>query len=165
MSSRRSRSLPSFTVSAPDPASPRHSEAFETFVANEDDIVGLIAYALYKQNIHETAKSGRFVQQPIHRSPGSTERSAYRGAAEAKITAIIQSGIEQERPEILGAELKNELGLLKGELIEKIESASSPVTALVISVFGWLITLGITFLVAVAGLPHWLVALSQKINP
>ena len=62
-----------------------HSRAFETFVDGQDDLIGLIAYALYKQNLREVALSGRLLPIASTRVPTPTEVSTYQGDAERRL--------------------------------------------------------------------------------
>ena len=40
-----------------------HSKAFETFVRDTEDLVGLLAYAFYKESIRERVRAGQDVPE------------------------------------------------------------------------------------------------------
>ena len=59
-----------------------YSRAFETLVQGPDeDIVGLLAYSLFKASIRERVRGGQDVPRHL-RNPTTAETDAYRGQAE-----------------------------------------------------------------------------------
>lgn len=61
-------------VSEPKPAEP-HSKAFETLVQEPDDVVGYLAYALYKEGIRERVRAGQDVPRYL-RNPTKPDTEA-----------------------------------------------------------------------------------------
>ena len=78
-----------------------YSRAFETFVSGQDDLTGLIAYALYKQSLREAALSGRVLPAAAHRAPTLTEVSAYRGDAERRLQTFVANAVDMASPDII----------------------------------------------------------------
>lgn len=78
---------------------PTYSRAFEKLVQGPDDIVGLLAYATYKQSIREAAQDGRPTDR-LSRSLSPAMINALRSASEQTITQIVNDGIEQATPDI-----------------------------------------------------------------
>jgi hypothetical protein len=62
----------------------------------DDDIVGLLAYALLKQNIREEASRGIPVDRAF-RNPSAVTISLYRGSAESKLNAFASRVIDEAR--------------------------------------------------------------------
>lgn len=147
---------------SPDPGA--YSKAFESFVQDSDDLVGLIAYALYKQNIREASTSGRAVTQAGSRHPTQTELTIYREAAEGKLSTYAISAINGARSEIQEEGLRSDLGRVQSELEGSIARASSWRVALGVNLLAWIISLAITAVIAIAGLPKWLQLLSVHLN-
>jgi hypothetical protein len=77
-----------------EPDNRQYSRAFDNIVQDEDDVVGLLAYALYKRAIREEAQDGR-------RSPGDTRNpprtvvETYRSAAQMMLGDVIQNSLEE----------------------------------------------------------------------
>ncbi|MBV9248350.1 MAG: hypothetical protein JO227_03760 [Acetobacteraceae bacterium] len=63
-----------------------------------DDIVGLLAYALYKQNIRRSTTEGGPATPPANRAPGEVEIGAYRGLAERSLEQLASKALEEEAP-------------------------------------------------------------------
>lgn len=82
----------------PEPV-PGYSRAFEKLVQGPDDIVGLLAYATYKQSIREAAQDGRTTDR-ASRSLTPAMVSALRSSAEQVLTEIVNDGIAQATPDI-----------------------------------------------------------------
>lgn len=79
---------------------PAYSRAFEALVQSPDDVVGLLAYATYKQSIRENALAGQAVSDRSSRDLAPALVGALRLAAEQTITEIVNSGITQATPDI-----------------------------------------------------------------
>jgi hypothetical protein len=133
-----------------------YSRAFETLVEGPTDLVGLVAYALYKQAIREAGMGGRPMMPPLHRFPIPTERSAYRGDAERRLQAFAALATEQATPGIItkGVELTVEAARI--ELIEALNRRTSFTAAILSNLAAWVITLAVTVLLLVTiYLPNW----------
>lgn len=131
-----------------------YSKAFESLVEGDDDLVGLLAYALYKKNIREAMAGGQSVHRAGDRSPTATEIIAYRGAAERHLQVFASSAIEQAKPELVGSALRTAIDTASHDLRSVIEARTSIRSAVLASVVGWLLSIAITVLV-VAGAPSW----------
>jgi len=85
-----------------EPPSPKqHSLAFEQLVQSSDDIVGLIAYAKFKQSIREGAINGN-VPDPAARDLTPVMVNVLRSAAEQMIAQVVNDGIAAATPDIQG---------------------------------------------------------------
>lgn len=77
-----------------------HSLAFEALVQSANDVVGLLAYATFKQSIREAALEGQAVADRASRNLTPSMVSALRSAAEQTLTEIVSDGIKQATPDI-----------------------------------------------------------------
>jgi hypothetical protein len=141
-----------------------YSRAFERLVQSDADLPGLLSYALYKQAIREAALHGRSPQGLDHRDLTPTEITVYRAMANDRLTALANSVIKQATPKIAETALRAEIGRLQDSLTQTIEHATSWRAAISINLVAWLLSIAITFLIAVAGLPTWTLALITKIK-
>jgi hypothetical protein len=141
-----------------------YSRAFERLVQSDDDLLGLLSYALYRQAIREAALHGRTPQSLDHRDLTPTEITVYRTMAHGRPTTLANSFIEQATPEIAETALRAEIGRLQDSLTQTIERATSRRVAIGTNLVAWLLSIAITFLIAVAGLPSWILALITKIK-
>jgi len=128
-----------------------YSRAFENFVASEgeeDDVVGLIAYALFKQAIREEAASGAAAPGDS-RNPSATTVRTYRAAAEQLLTDVIGRAIDEATPEIQQSAvltaIDNATGLVNAHVTERTGFGS----ALLTNIVAWVITLAIACLIIV----------------
>jgi hypothetical protein len=141
-----------------------HSQAFEKLVQSEDDITGLLAYALYKQAIREAARQGRVVHSSAQRSPVATEIAAFRGATDSKLSIFAASIVDQSRATIIDTAIRADIGAMEERLQTELRNATSWRNAIVINLLAWLLSIAITFLIAVAGVPGWIIALLAKLK-
>lgn len=115
-------------------------------VNGSDDVVGLLAYALYKQTIAEDALQG---QHPTsaQRNPGNVAVALYRSSAEQKLSAFAASVLEDAREGIQQNAIIDKLEEVEGRLTSHVSAKTSFGTALFTNVIGWLLTLAISILV------------------
>lgn len=136
-----------------------YSRAFEVFVSSEpdqDDVVGLLAYALYKKAVREAVIGGRRQVPAPHRTPSPTEREAYRGAAERLLQRVAQASVDAARPEILQAGFDAQIARAESEIKELVRSRTRVGAAIGTNLVAWIITLAVTVLVVNAFyLPNW----------
>jgi len=128
-----------------------HSLAFETFVQSgedEDDVIGLLGYALYKQSIREDALAGVTVPAD-RRAPSETTVQAYRGAASQLVTGVINRAIEEATPAIQESAVRDAIIAAEANVKAHVDSKTSWKTALGTNLAAWLISLAIVFLVLV----------------
>ncbi len=141
-----------------------HSRAFEKLVESEDDITGLLAYALYKQAIREAARQGRVVHTSAQRSPVATEIAVFRGAADSKLYSFSTYIVDQSRAEIVNTAISADIVAMEGRLRTELRNATSWRNAIIINLLAWLLSIAITFLIVVAGVPGWIIALVAKLK-
>ncbi len=141
-----------------------YSQAFEKLVQSENDITGLLAYALYKQAIREAARQGRVVHSSGQRSPVATEIAAFRGAADSKLSIFAASILDESRATIINTAIRADIGAMEGRLLTALRNATSWRNAIVINLLAWLLSIAITFLIAVAGVPGWIITLLAKLK-
>ena len=83
-----------------------HSRAFENLVTLGDgDIVGLLAYALFKQAIREAAIGGN-APPGGQRNPSPTTVKVHRDAAEQMLSGLVDNAIEAARPDLEASALR-----------------------------------------------------------
>ncbi len=149
----------------PDTADPQYSRAFETFVDDPNDLVGLVAYALYKQTIREAAVSGRPMLQARHGFATATERAAYRGDAERRLQAFASDVTDQATPGIVARGVGLAVEAAKIELLQALNRRTSFWSAIVSNLVAWVITLAVTvLLLASIYLPNWQADLIAQIR-
>lgn len=148
---------------ANSPAAKPYSKAFESFVEGSDDIVGLLAYALYKQDIQEARREGREPPAPEQRSPGKTEVKAFRGYAERSLEKVIEQATETDAPQWI--EVGREQGRLtdKAEILGVVRARTNFVTAVLAGILAWLLSIGITILIVYSA-PGWVRNLTDRID-
>lgn len=145
-----------------------YSRAFETLVeeGDEDDVVGLLAYSLFKSSIRERVRLGQTV--PIHlRTPTVAERDAYRGRATRILERYAEGAIAEAEPDIT----ETARAAAKSEIITEIGSVKTLVTdrtrawpAIGYGVAAWLISIVITVVVVLAS-PGWVRDLVNHVAP
>ncbi len=130
----------------------QYNRAFEAFVESDEDLVGLLAYSLYKQVIYKQKIEGKSVVQSAQRNPVRNEVDIYRNQAEIYLRAFSQTAIKEETPRIL-----------REALDTKLRGAGAFWYGVFIGVVAWIISLGITILVT-ASAPEWVRSLVQHIQ-
>lgn len=133
------------------PADRGYSRAFENFVASEgdeEDVVGLVAYALFKQAIREEAASGAVVAGDA-RNPSTTTVKTYRAAAEQLLTGIVDRALDAATPDIQQSAvltaIEGAAGQIKAHVTDRTEFGS----ALLTNLLAWAITLAIATLILI----------------
>ncbi len=151
-------------ASTSDPPSNVFSQAFRNFVGDPKDIEGLLAYALYKQSITEDRERGLPVQPGASRNPGPNTIDSLRRAARTllqehtdKILAAEKSGLQRTAIWVKLDEVSGNLAALQTNLFSHITARTDIREGVKASVYGWIITLGLTVLIVVVlNLPNWL---------
>lgn len=128
-------------------SAPPHSRAFETFVQDSDDLVGHLAYALYKQAVRERAATGLPVLPSAERRPIDSEIRAYRGDAGRRLQAFADTAIEEARPDILHEGVSAAMVRAEAAIRDEIVRRTSLRAAIAANVIAWLITLAATVLI------------------
>jgi len=121
-----------------------YSQAFDSLTeGNHDDIVGLLAYALYKKSIREKALVGDYIPPSTARKLQPTEVQAYRGAAERKLDELGQKYVEAFTPEILQDATLNEISSVKRHIDDKTNWFIS----FLVNVGAWVFSLLLTMII------------------
>lgn len=153
------------TDPAPAASSGPYSRAFEAFVDGENDLLGMLAYALYKKAIQEARRAGRPAQPSEHRFPSDAEKAAYKSFAQGMLDTFAGSTLQQAQENILDRGIRPDLQTLKREITAHIDSRTDWKSAFQINILAWLASLAITALIAlVATAPSWLGPLRQKLG-
>lgn len=136
---------------------PGHSRAFEALVQGADDVVGLLAYATYKQSVREAVLAGQAVTNRASRNLPPAMVGALRSSAEQMLTKIVSDGITQATPDIqntatiatLNSNRAEVLNALQGER-QRIESHVTTRTGFLSSFLTNLMAWAVTLVIAVA---------------
>lgn len=109
-------------------AQPQHSRAFENLVHGPDDIVGLLAYAKFKESVREAAVSGNHMDRGARQvTPAMVD--VFRSAAEQMITQVVDEGLQAAAPDIEKSALKTAMEAQFAETVAAIKTERSAVTA------------------------------------
>lgn len=125
----------------------KHSMAL-TWFAGEDsrNLVGLVAYALYKQNLREEIKSGARNPNALN-IPTGPQLDFFKSAAEQRLAEFASQAIDEARLEIQESAVLEQIKTGQAELEQHITDSTGFGRAIVTNVAGWLITIGISVLV------------------
>ena len=132
-----------------EPDNRQYSRAFDNIVQDEDDVVGLLAYALYKRAIREEAQDGR-------RSPGDTRNpprtvvETYRSAAQMMLGDVIQNSLEEAQPELQISAALDAVDKARSDIIGHVTQRTNWLPALVTNVVAWAFTLVIVTLILIS---------------
>lgn len=125
---------------------PQYSRAFENFVKNTDDLVGLLAYALYKEAIREEARHGVKLDGSV-RNPTPALIKAFRSDAEKRISDTVRRGIEDAAPDIEQSAVSVAITVLGSDIKNHINEKTSFKSSLLVNIIAWLVTLAIATIV------------------
>lgn len=123
-----------------------YSRAFECLVQDANDTVGLLAYALFKQSIRETAQNGGYIR-PLPRDLSLTEITTYRHAAESIIGTAVERTLTQNLPEIQQSAAIETVKAEAASVRAHVDSRTGFGMALLTNIVAWTVTLAITVLV------------------
>lgn len=127
-----------------------YSKAFELLVGdNTHDLVGLLAYARYKQMIRDQVKQGVLPSGSL-KNLSDQQAEVFRGWAQRELAEFASVAIDDAREEIQVSSVLLELGRTKAELTSAITRATGTGRAIVTNVIGWLVSIFITVLVVFA---------------
>jgi hypothetical protein len=133
----------------PPPASPiLYSKAFENLVREQDDLEGLLAYALYKQTLHERRQNGMPISSSADRSLASSEISTFRSMARTSLKAFESIVIAREKDDIVKAGALSVTESIKRTINERTAVLPSIFIGIVVGIVAWVLSLGITIVVA-----------------
>lgn len=140
-------------------ATSSYSRAFETLVREPEDIVGLLAYSLFKASIRERVRGGQEVPRHL-RNPTAAETDAYRGQAERILERYAEGVIAEAEPGITAAAR----GTAKDEIIAEVRNRTRAWPAIGYGVVAWFISIVITVVVVLAS-PGWVRDLVNHVTP
>jgi hypothetical protein len=133
-----------------------YSKAFERLVKlddpADDDLVGLLAYATYKRDKRDYALSGENSEDDLKThykllTPGLIEQ--YRANAFRRLEIYGEQVVLSAEPEIQERTRTEAITGSKDEIIRSVRDSTKWWLSIVLNVVAWLISLAITFLVAV----------------
>lgn len=128
------------------PAEGSYSRAFDNIVQDEDDVVGLLAYALYKRAIREEAQSGQRSNGDT-RNPSRTVVQTYRQAAERTLSEVIENALQAARPELQASAALDAIETSRAGLSEHITRRTGIGQAILVNIVAWALTLVLTVLI------------------
>ncbi|MCM2503864.1 hypothetical protein NDN16_09280 [Aureimonas altamirensis] len=129
-----------------------YSRAFENMVHNgPDDVVGLLAYALYKQHIREEAAQGQ-VTEAGRRNPTSRMVATFRASADNLLGKFAEEAIRLSEFDREKSATLQRLDAVESNVKAHVTDAQPSFLAqIAMSIIGWLASLAVT-IVIVAGL-------------
>lgn len=123
-----------------------YSTAFDRMTwGNPDDVVGLVAYALYKKMIREEVLEG-IRPAGKAKNPSKATVEFYRSAAQQVLQTFAANAIDEAIPEIQQSALFDRFETMGADLRRHISDSTSPGRAIWTSIVGWIITIALTFL-------------------
>jgi len=128
------------------PAQEQYSRAFDNIVQDEDDVVGLLAYALYKRSIREDAQQGQRSNGDT-RNPSRTVVETYRQAAERTLSVVISGSLEAARPELQISAASDAIETAEVKIISHVSRRTSFGQALLTNIVAWGFTLFLTVMI------------------
>jgi len=146
-------------VADPSSTPAEYSRAFEALVTGPEDVVGYIAYSLYKANIRERVRRGDDVPR-TSRNPSTVEVEAFRQSAERVLEQYGQQVIAEATPQIA----EEARGAGTSEIIAEIRNRTRAWPAIGYGVAAWFISILITIVVVLAA-PGWVLQFANHINP
>jgi hypothetical protein len=120
-----------------------YSRAFENFVGadtDDEDVVGLVAYALFKKAVREESAAG-LAPPSDKRNPSPTTVKTYRAAAEQHITGIVAKAIEEATPEIQQSAALTAIEATRIQIENHVTTRTGFGPALVANIAAWALTL------------------------
>lgn len=142
-------------MSTPPARARTYSTAFDSLVAStetDSDIVGLLAYALYKRDKRELALDGSLDEEHLrnhHKTLTSGLLSQYRESALRQLESYANEVVERAEPEIQAAARVQEIDHARDAVIAQVKNSTAWWLSILWNVIAWLISLPIIFLVTV----------------
>ena len=133
------------------PAERGYSRAFENFVVSEgdeEDVVGLVAYALFKQAIREEAAAGALVGGDA-RNPSATTVKTYRAAAEQLLTGVVDRALDAATPDIQRSAVLSAIEGTTDQIKAHVTERTGFGSALLTNLVAWVVTLAIATLILI----------------
>lgn len=129
-----------------------YNKAFDNIVQDDGDVVGLLAYALYKRTIREDTEQGQRMPGDT-RSPPRTVVETYRQVAERVISGVIDASLEAAKPELHELQMSAALDAIETvrlDVREHVTNRTGFMPAIVTNVLAWAFSLLITVLILFA---------------
>ena len=123
------------------------SKAHECFVENDDDLIGLVAYGMFKGSIRQDHMSG--TRTGTSRDPSPSMVKNLRSAAERKLELLVQANIAENQAELQESGATEAVREAETRLGARIDARTSTRTAIVTNVVAWVITLGLTAVILI----------------
>lgn len=132
------------------------STAFERIVRDDpggdEDIIGLLAYAIYKRDKRDLALGQTFDSDQLRQhhkmlTHGLIEQ--YREGALRRLEAYSSAVLAQAEPDIREAARIEAVERARDDVIAAVRTSTSWWLSIILNVVAWLISLAVTFLVAV----------------
>jgi len=111
-------------------------------VEDDGDIVGLIAYALFKQSVREAVSQGQM--SALSRNPPASVVKTYRLSAERMLEEFATSIADDQRAEILESATIQAMNAASRDIKGHMSARTGFGQALLTNVIAWMITLAIT---------------------
>lgn len=147
--------------------SPRHySTAFEKMTKNDhNDLVGLVAYARYKQMVRDEVLQGqRIAGTP--KNPSEQVVEFYRNAARQELQNFAAYAIDEAAQEIQQSAILDRVDRATSEIQAHISNSTGSLRAIVTNVIAWVFTLFISLLALIAlQQPAFFESLRETIPP
>lgn len=119
--------------------------------SNPDDIVGLVAYTLYKQNVREETIQGARNISTLN-NPTDYQVAFYRRAAEQVVATYAAHAIDEARAEIQRSALLDRFEASEAEIMQHVTNSTGTLRSVWTNFLGWCVTIVITLVVFLLGL-------------
>lgn len=126
-----------------------YSKAFDNIVQDDDDVVGLLAYALYKRAIRKDAEQGQRMPGDT-RNPPRTVVETYRQAAERVLSGVIEASLDEATPELQMSAALDAIETVRLDVREHVTNRTGFMPAIITNILAWAFTLLITVLILLA---------------
>lgn len=123
-----------------------YSTAFDRMTqGNPKDILGLVAYALYKRMIRDEVLEGVRSSGKI-KNPSDTTVEFFRDAAFQELQNFAANAIDEATPELQNSAYLERVEIMGANLERHISNSTSAGRAIWTNMAGWVITIGFTIL-------------------
>lgn len=130
---------------------PQHSTALEKIAgADPSDIVGLVAYSLYKLQVREEIIQGGRNRGAL-KNPSAYQVSFFRNTAEQMVAGFAANAIDEAKPEIQRSAIMDRLEATEVQIIQHVSNSTGMLRSVSISFLGWCVTVVIMLAVVLLG--------------
>lgn len=124
------------------PTQVEYSRAFENLVGDDNDLVGLLAYALFKQSVREAVQQGQ--TSPFSRNPPASVVNTYRLSATRRLEQFAASVVDDQKIELLDSTTVEAVRNAASDIKVHVSQRTNFGSALLTNIIAWLVTLAIT---------------------